>query len=64
MPHEEGHNLGLNEQRETANLDAEGNSTLIKDELEASIHLWIRQNHNQRERLYPLIRRVVRYLIL
>ena len=42
MAHEEDHNPGLNEQRETANLDAEGNSTLIGEELEASIQSKIR----------------------
>ena len=37
MAHEDDHNPGLNEQRETANLDAEGNLTLTRAELDASI---------------------------
>ena len=54
MAHEDDHNPGLNEQRETANLDAEGNLTLTRAELDASIeskiNLW-RQSQPKREAL-------------
>ena len=54
MAHEDDHNPGLNEQRETANLDAEGNLTLSRAELDASIeskiNLW-RQSQPKREAL-------------